>query len=75
MVRLFPVPGAGPENVQANATSSTTVVVSWGDILPLQRNGIILGYKVYYGYKGDDFKVGLNFSTKGKLYHGCQVPQ
>ncbi|XP_043206047.1 protein sidekick-like, partial [Amphibalanus amphitrite] len=48
-------PGAGPENVQANATSSTTVVVTWGEILPLQRNGIILGYRVYYGYKGNDF--------------------
>ncbi|CAG9585499.1 unnamed protein product [Danaus chrysippus] len=42
------VPSSGPINVSANATSSTTVVVLWGDI-PLQdQNGLIEGYKVCY---------------------------
>lgn len=36
----------GPVNVVANATSSTTVVVSWGDVPPEHRNGIIEGFKV-----------------------------
>ena len=33
----------------ANATSSTTIVVRWNEVEPRQRNGIIEGYKVYYG--------------------------
>lgn len=42
------MPSSGPINVSANATSSTTVVVLWGDI-PLQdQNGLIEGYKVCY---------------------------
>ncbi|XP_026815472.1 protein sidekick isoform X3 [Rhopalosiphum maidis] len=42
------VPSMGPINVVANATSSTTIVVSWGDVPSDHRNGIIEGFKVYY---------------------------
>lgn len=38
----------GPINVIANATSSTTIVVSWGDVPSDHRNGIIEGFKVNY---------------------------
>ncbi|XP_063224987.1 protein sidekick isoform X2 [Bacillus rossius redtenbacheri] len=43
------VPSFGPMNVEANATSSTTIVVKWGDVPREHQNGIIEGYKVYYG--------------------------
>lgn len=43
------VPSFGPLNVEANATSSTTIVVRWGDVPREHQNGIIEGYKVYYG--------------------------
>lgn len=36
----------GPVNVIANATSSTTIVVSWGNVTSEHRNGIIEGFKV-----------------------------
>jgi len=36
----------GPINVVANATSSTTIVVSWGDVPSDHRNGIIERFKV-----------------------------
>jgi protein sidekick len=49
-------PGAGPSNVQAEATSSTTILVKWGDVNKRHRNGIIEGYKVYYGAKDVAFK-------------------
>ena len=49
-------PGAGPSNVQAEATSSTTILVKWGDVSKRHRNGIIDGYKVYYGAKDVTFK-------------------
>ncbi|XP_050437025.1 protein sidekick isoform X2 [Adelges cooleyi] len=42
------VPSMGPINVVANATSSTTIVVSWGDVPSEHRNGVIEGFKVYY---------------------------
>lgn len=36
-------------NVAANATSSTTIVVRWGDVPREHRNGQIEGFKVFYG--------------------------
>ena len=49
-------PGAGPLNITAEATSSTTILVKWGDVIKMERNGIIDGYKVYYGAKGVEYK-------------------
>lgn len=43
------VPSFGPMNVEANATSSTTIVVRWGDVPKEHRNGVIEGFKVYFG--------------------------
>lgn len=43
------VPSFGPMGVEANATSSTTVVVRWGEVPREHRNGLIEGYKVLYG--------------------------
>ena len=42
------VPTAGPSNVTANATSSTTIVVRWDEVPKTHQNGIIQGYKVVY---------------------------
>ncbi|KAH8397906.1 hypothetical protein KR222_006052, partial [Zaprionus bogoriensis] len=41
-------PTYGPLDVQANATSSTTVVVRWGEVPRQHRNGQIEGFKVFY---------------------------
>ena len=49
-------PGAGPDGVSAKATSSTTMLVKWGEVAPQHRNGIVEGFKVYYGAKGVPFK-------------------
>ncbi|XP_034188407.2 sidekick cell adhesion molecule isoform X3 [Osmia lignaria lignaria] len=43
------VPSMGPVNVEANATSSTTILVRWGDVPIEHQNGQIEGFKVYYG--------------------------
>ncbi|KAF4523339.1 hypothetical protein B566_EDAN005493 [Ephemera danica] len=43
------VPSFGPLGVEANATSSTTIVVRWGEVPKEHENGIIEGFKVYYG--------------------------
>lgn len=43
------VPSFGPLNVEANATSSTTIVVKWSDVPKEHQNGQIEGFKVFYG--------------------------
>ncbi|XP_067118957.1 protein sidekick [Centruroides vittatus] len=50
------VPSMGPLNVTANATSSTTIVVKWNEVPKIDQNGIIEGYKVYFGAKMVPFK-------------------
>lgn len=60
------VPSQGPRNVEANTTSSTTIVVRWGEVPKYHRNGQIDGYKVYYRAAGRDdvqFKSISNNST------------
>uniref|UniRef100_A0A336LLQ7 CSON011301 protein n=1 Tax=Culicoides sonorensis TaxID=179676 RepID=A0A336LLQ7_CULSO len=46
------VPSEGPIGVEANATSSTTIVVKWGKVPRAHQNGQIEGYKVFYGSAG-----------------------
>ena len=44
----FSVPSAAPPNVTAQNTSSTSILLEW-DLMPEDdRNGILLGYVVYY---------------------------
>ncbi|XP_058443918.1 protein sidekick isoform X2 [Malaya genurostris] len=46
------VPSFGPLGVEANATSSTTIVVKWAEVPKEHRNGQIEGFKVFYGSAG-----------------------
>ncbi|KAI7810703.1 putative protein sidekick-1 [Triplophysa rosa] len=45
------VPSGAPENVSAEAMSSTSILVTWGSVPEHQKNGHILGYKVLYKEK------------------------
>lgn len=40
------VPASGPTNVSAFATTSSRILVRWGEVPETDRNGLILGYKV-----------------------------
>ncbi len=42
------VPSSGPANVSAFATTSSSVLVRWGEVPETDRNGLILGYKVHW---------------------------
>lgn len=44
------VPSSGPANVSAFATTSSSILVRWGDVPETDRNGLILGYKVYWNW-------------------------
>ena len=50
------IPGSGPKVVNATSTSSTTILVSWGPVDKKDENGLIEGYKVYYGGKSVPFQ-------------------
>ena len=49
-------PGAGPTGVSAEATTSTTILVKWADVEKIHRNGVIEGFKVYYGAQNVPFQ-------------------
>jgi protein sidekick len=49
-------PGEGPKDVTAKSTSSTTILVKWGEVERQHHNGILEGFKVQYGAKGVPFK-------------------
>ena len=44
----YPEPNAPPSNVQGRNTSSTSILVQWGDVPAADQNGIILSYTVTY---------------------------
>lgn len=44
----FPVPSCGPTNVSAFATTSSSILVRWFEVPEPDRNGLILGYKVFF---------------------------
>ena len=44
----YTVPGGSPDNVTGMANSSTTVVVTWDIVPPIDQNGIITMYEVLY---------------------------
>lgn len=45
---MVPVPSAPPENVSAEAVSSTQILLTWAAVPESEQNGLILGYKVCY---------------------------
>ena len=51
--RRFPIssfagPNAPPSNIQGHNTSSTSILVQWGDVPSADQNGVILSYTVTY---------------------------
>ena len=74
---LLPVPTKPPTNVKVVSSTLSSIKVSWDPIPEDGRNGIILGYVVFYGEKGSrlsKWNVNLVYSkeltglTSGKLY-------
>ena len=45
---FYSEPNAPPFNVQGYNTSSSSILVQWGDVPAAAQNGIILGYTVTY---------------------------
>uniref|UniRef100_A0A8C5E0T0 Protein sidekick-2-like n=1 Tax=Gouania willdenowi TaxID=441366 RepID=A0A8C5E0T0_GOUWI len=66
------VPSSGPTNVSAFATTSSSILVRWGEVLAPDRNGLVLGYKVVF--KEKDADTGPSFWTvEGNTTHSVQL--
>uniref|UniRef100_A0A8K9VG45 Fibronectin type-III domain-containing protein n=1 Tax=Oncorhynchus mykiss TaxID=8022 RepID=A0A8K9VG45_ONCMY len=66
------VPSCGPTNVSAFATTSSSILVRWGEVPQTDRNGLILGYKVVYKDKGSD-SVPQYWEVEGNTSHSVQL--
>ncbi|XP_015282694.1 PREDICTED: protein sidekick-1 [Gekko japonicus] len=51
------VPSAPPENVSAEAVSSTQILLTWAAVPEPEQNGLILGYKVLFRAKDTESKL------------------
>lgn len=45
---VFVAPSSPPDNVTVVGNSSTSIVVSWGTVPPIDQNGILTMYEVLY---------------------------
>ncbi|KAJ8372867.1 hypothetical protein AAFF_G00276400 [Aldrovandia affinis] len=60
------VPSGSPDNVTAEAVSSTRILVTWGPVPEQEKNGYILGYKVLYKEKDSESEPQVHVA-KGNL--------
>uniref|UniRef100_A0AAY4BHR3 Uncharacterized protein n=1 Tax=Denticeps clupeoides TaxID=299321 RepID=A0AAY4BHR3_9TELE len=66
------VPSSGPTNVSAFATTSSSILVRWGEVPQPDRNGLILGYKVVYKEKDSDAELKF-WMVEGNTSHSVQL--
>ena len=70
IILLCTVPSASPGNVVATAMSSTSIMVTWDDLLEADRNGIIISYTVVYTNlnRSEDQQVNNSTSQRQLLF-------
>ncbi|XP_026997071.1 protein sidekick-2 isoform X1 [Tachysurus fulvidraco] len=66
------VPSSGPANVSAFATTSSSILVRWGEVPEADCNGLILGYKVAYREKDSDSAFHF-WVVEGNTSHSVQL--
>ena len=49
---FVPAPSAPPSGINVSAINSSTIIVQWGPVVCIHRNGDITGYSVRYGVHG-----------------------
>nr|XP_058950117.1 protein sidekick-1-like [Pocillopora verrucosa] len=57
-------PSAAPQNLRSINTTSTSIFVSWDEVLPDEQNGIIISYKVSYRAIPEAGSAGPFYFTK-----------
>ena len=48
LLSLFIAPSAAPVSLQGHSASSTSILITWGQVPVSDRNGVILSYTVSY---------------------------
>ena len=69
------VPATPPQNVQATATSSTEIMVTWDEVPGLDQNGIIINYEVQIeplDFPADIFVDPLNTTSLSIIVTGLE---
>ena len=65
---IVTVPDLPPAGITTNASSSTSITVSWKPVPQGQENGVVLGYRVLFAAAAEpqakhNFTVPFNFSA------------
>ena len=62
-------PGAAPQNVRGQNSSSTSILVKWDEVPANKQNGIITGYTINYQSQteNDNGRVTSSASEREKL--------
>ena len=69
---LPPVPTAPPQAVSGVNKSSTEITVRWQNVVGKDRNGIIMGFRVYYKAVGE-FAVDKNRKSCNSEWWRCRT--
>ena len=71
MLFLYTAPSSPPSNVTAMVNSSTSIIVTWDVVPPIDQNGIIL----YYGVQSEPLETfgGLISSQRHYSVSGSQM--
>ena len=64
LLLFFLVPTAAPKELRSTAVTSTQITLSWTKVEEQHKNGIILGYKLFYKAVG---QFAVNTTEKMKL--------
>ena len=60
-----PAPSAPPTSVSTSDITSSTIVLQWGPVQCIHRNGDITGYSVRYGVQGNGSTQTMSVSGGG----------
>ena len=60
-----PAPSAPPTSVSTSDITSSTIVLQWGPVVCIDRNGDITGYSVRYGVQGSGSTQTMSVSGGG----------
>ena len=60
-----PAPSAPPTSVKTSNITSSTIILQWGPVDCIDRNGYITGYSVRYGVQGNGSTQTMSVSGGG----------
>ena len=59
-------PDGAPENVTGQSSSSTSILVMWGEVPAVEQNGIITGYNITYHSQTENNNGSVSVGANGR---------